>query len=355
MNTIINGNLLFIGDPHFKTDNIIESEKLILEIERYLNSYTIQYVIVLGDILHTHEKLNTFAMNNSMKLFTMLSKRITTYVLVGNHDAVNNSIFLTTDHWLNVLKGWYNIIVVDKPIKISLSLNNIVKTICICPYVSDGRFVEALNHIDNWTNSNLIIGHQLLDGAKMGPIVASGVEEWKLTYPLLISGHIHDKQRPQPNLFYCGSSLQHAFGESGDKTLYLYNIFSNTGEELKLNIPYKDILYVDVSNIDSIQEQMKKYKDDNVSVKIVIKGDESLCKSSKGLEIISQIQSNSQVKSIVFKPTFKISNEFSYKEESFELILKNIVTNKNDPLLDNLLNHLLIGGEDLSDKDVFFI
>ncbi len=45
--------------------------------------------------------------------------------------------------------------------------------------------------------------------------------KWDHSFPLVISGHIHSEQRPQKNIFYPGSVIQHAFGESEDNGLLL--------------------------------------------------------------------------------------------------------------------------------------
>ncbi len=37
--------------------------------------------------------------------------------------------------------------------------------------------------------------------------------------PLTIHGHIHDHQRPQANIWYMGTPIQHAFGDTMDKTI----------------------------------------------------------------------------------------------------------------------------------------
>ncbi len=42
-------------------------------------------------------------------------------------------------------------------------------------------------------------------------------------FPLVISGHIHSEQRPQKYIFYPGSVIQHAFGESEDNGLCIIN------------------------------------------------------------------------------------------------------------------------------------
>ena len=358
--------ILFIGDPHFRVDNIIESQKFISEVQRILDTHDVDVVIVLGDVLHTHEKLHTFALNGSFHFFQMISQRKKVYCLVGNHDATSNTIFLTDNHWMNVLKPWSNLVIVDQP----MVLDNCTSTVVLCPYVPDGRFKEALDLLDlkenSWRNADLIVAHQLFDGAKMGPIVSSGVEEWRPEWPLVISGHIHDKQRPQDNLYYTGSSMQHAFGESIDKTVYLYSLQSKLGEELKLHIPRKEILYVNVNDLASIEQKVQQLTQDDVSVKIVVRGDVSEMKAAKDTDAIRKLEQTTGVKSVVFKQAKATASEVlegaidpSKKtqggEQPFEVVLKQIVQAKGDRYLESLFQHLLTGGEDLSDKDVFFV
>ncbi len=65
------------------------------------------------------------------------------------------------------------------------------------PYVPPGRFVEALNIIDNewWKNVNCIFAHQEFYGCKMGAIESIEGDKWDHSFPLVISGHIHSEQR----------------------------------------------------------------------------------------------------------------------------------------------------------------
>ncbi len=55
----------------------------------------------------------------------------------------------------------------------------------------------------------------------MGAIESIEGDKWDHSFPLVISGHIHSEQRPQKNIFYPGSVIQHAFGESEDNGLLL--------------------------------------------------------------------------------------------------------------------------------------
>ena len=86
-----------------------------------------------------------------------------------------------------------------------------------------GRFHEALG-TKKWTDATCIWAHQEFYGCKMGAIVSVEGDKWDLHSPLVISGHIHSKQRPQENVYYSGSAMQHAFGES-EKNIIAYISF----------------------------------------------------------------------------------------------------------------------------------
>jgi len=348
--------ILAIGDPHFRTDNIQETKDFTEELKKYLESnFDIDTIIVLGDILHTHEKLHTDALNAAVDFFKMLvSLERNSFVLVGNHDATSNSIFLTTNHWLNILKEWGTITVVDYPTKHNLS-DDIFIT--MCPYVPEGRFVEALNLIPDWKDSKLIFGHQTLNGAKMGAIVAQEVEEWEDEYPLLISGHIHDKQKVKKNLYYTGSSLQHSYGEGSDKSLCLINIVKGEIkiEDIYLEIKRKKILYVDINNIEEIKEMLK----DGIEYKIALKGDAvEEFKALKKSQIFKELSELENVKNIVFKTkTVEKLNDLTEDRpnvisDDFSEHLDQIVRNTNDRYLISFYEHIVYDKEDISEEDI---
>ena len=90
--------VLCIGDPHIQVSNISETDLL---IERLINLATKKkpdLIIVLGDVLHTHERLHTIALNKAYELINNMRLISKTYVLVGNHDMINNQVFLNENH-----------------------------------------------------------------------------------------------------------------------------------------------------------------------------------------------------------------------------------------------------------------
>jgi DNA repair exonuclease SbcCD nuclease subunit len=340
--------ILAIGDPHFHVDNITESKQFTSSIDTYLTNNNVDCIVVLGDILHTHEKLHTDALNSALSFFKMLiSHNKHVFCLVGNHDATSNTIFLTQNHWLNVLKGWDGLTIVDYPI--------IYENLTLCPYVPEGRFIEALSVLnDDWKKCNIVFAHQTLNGAKMGPIISSNVEEWLDEYPLLISGHMHDKQKVKKNLYYTGSSMQHSFGEGDDKSIALITVEDGEVdiEEVYLTIKRKKILYTTIEELSSVQEKINENPE--IEFKIVIKGDDNDLKAIKKSNLYKETLNLDNVKDIKLKAEVKDDGKIKILEDDFVECLQSLIYNEENPYLSSLYEHVMYGKEDKSDKDILF-
>lgn len=337
---------LTIGDIHFKLDNIQESIQFISEVETYIlsNLNKIDFIVVLGDILHTHEKVHTQALNLALEFFKILLKykKDKIYVLVGNHDMTTNTNFLNSSHWMNCLKEWGGIVVVDSIIDLKVKNDLIL----FCPYVPDGRFIEALTSYNkdgkDWKKSSLIFGHQLLNGVKMGMITATDVEEWNDNYPLVVSGHIHDKQWVKDNLYYTGSCRQISYGESTEKCLS--NIIINEEgievEEIYLNLPSRRIIYITTDELDKIKNlKIKK----NESIKLVITGDSEFFKEYKKTEKLKKELLDKGIDKVIFKRKESDMNEsenLDNKNDFLEL-LDYMIKEENDTELYNLYKNLI--------------
>ena len=53
-------SVLLIGDPHFKINNTLETNKFVEETLNYVKKEQdkIAFIVILGDVLHTHEKIH---------------------------------------------------------------------------------------------------------------------------------------------------------------------------------------------------------------------------------------------------------------------------------------------------------
>lgn len=345
-------SVLCIGDVHIQTGNILQIKEFLSKLEELLVSskYEIDIIILMGDILHTHERLHTTSLNYATQLFKMVSSIKPTYVLVGNHDLESNSQFLTTNHWMNCFKNYENLTIVDKVTVVEYGKIKIT----LCPYVPDGKFNMALEtHHGKWEDSKCIFAHQLFDGAKMGAIVAENVEKWDENMPFVISGHIHDKQLVQPNLYYTGSCMQHAFGESHDKTILLVNIHEDIKHplytEIDLCLRKKKIIYTELEEFEKFDiSTLEK----NTEYKITIDGSyeefngfrktaryKELIK--RGLKIVfKQKRSFILDKKEQMKERVGITKETSQK--SFNQILEELISQEKNSFLDNLFDTIVM-------------
>ena len=280
--------VLCIGDPHIRVSNIADVD-LFLEriVERVLATSQLDAIVVLGDTLHDHERLHTTPLNKAIEFFVTLSRYAPTWVLVGNHDMIGNQQFLTENHWLVAIKSLAGVRVVDH-VEYCPELNAI-----LLPYVPNGRFQEALDTGNtDPRDASVIFAHQEFRGCVMGAFISDHGDEYPETSTPVVSGHIHSNQQPQPNVYYPGSMLQHAFGESTRNVVALVrvpqqvetpDIVVDTGDtvddgvttaavsvqEIDLELHRKITLYADAEEFEAISQ---KVPDDATHTRLVITG-----------------------------------------------------------------------------------
>lgn len=341
-------NIIVIGDTHFTVSNIKEVELYIEKVVNVAKQKNPDLIILLGDILDTFEKVNVLPLNKAYDFINKLRKISEIYILVGNHDLINCVQFLTENHWMNSLKYWDNVTIVDKVIKYEINGCKFIFT----PYVFPGRFVEALDTLGNWNDSTCIFAHQEFKDCKMGAYVSLDGDEWPLEYPNVVSGHIHLNQRHQKNIYYPGSSMQVAFGES-QNNIIAYLTFDKdekiyTTEEINLHMPKKKIIYLTMFDAENYNIPITEDKI-KLSINATLSEFKTFKKTKKYKDIIS-----SGIK-IVFKQKkteIKINNEkLSGIIENnldnlgdFSKIIFEIIEQEQDPYLLQVYN-LIINGQ----------
>ena len=301
--------ILCIGDPHFKITTLPLMEVFVSRTIGVVKKYSPDRVIILGDILHTHERLHSSVMNKACDWIDQLRQLKPVYLIVGNHDYINNTQFLSDRHWMNPLKEWDNVKVIDSPQRVG--------DIVLCPYVFPGRFREALDTLKGWESAKVICCHQEFKGCKMGALVSEIGDEWEASLPDIISGHIHDKQTIQSNIYYTGSSVQHAFGETHNKTIALYSVGNGIKdiEEISLDLPIKKIIYKDFTTIQRYIPPQTKDK-----IRITLQGNAEEFKSFRKTAKYKQLTNDGV--SIVFKSSLHVIDETTdLTPTSFEDVL----------------------------------
>lgn len=239
-----------IGDPHFKENNVIETDKLLKESLKIIENNNFDFTVIAGDVLDRFDTYKESSFNRAQDFIDKIRQKCKTYVLIGNHDLINNSQFMTNKHAFNALKKWDNCKIVDYIIEEEIK----GKRIIFCPYVPKDRFIEALDYIDNWQQASMIFAHQEVYGAKMSKVISKHSTRWLNTYPYLISGHIHDYQKINDNVIYVGTPFQQNFGEVLNKTVSIFLFEDNklTEERVELGISKKIVVDITYDEIETV-------------------------------------------------------------------------------------------------------
>lgn len=353
---------LCLGDSHFQINNTRDVDEYLSKLKIFLSEHDseIDIIVSMGDVLHRHAQLHVIPLNRAISYFQLLSSFKPTYLIVGNHDMLNNSVFLTPDHWYNCLKLWPNITIIDNVKMETLRGCKVV----FCPYVPDGRFIEALQTLkffkdserktendEAWKSADVIFSHVSIRGANMGHAIAQDCDEWKDEYPFLITGHIHLSQRLGSNLYFTGSILQVAVDEPPDKHIVLATITNPRNvsiQEHDLDLPRREILHVDLKEIDTIQIPRNR----NIKYTLYINGEKeefkAFMRGMKYKNLITDPQIDGGSHGVKFKPrkseikstqkkSHSVKNE---KFKTFNQLLQESIESEKDELLTTLWNEL---------------
>lgn len=266
--------ILCIGDPHFKSNNKEETDLLRKSILSTVQECAPHIIILMGDTLDNGKSIYPPALYDATEFIYDLAKYAKTYVLIGNHDMINNQQFLTPVHPFTGIRNHENLHIVWK--LETLSINETSTKYIFLPYVPPGRFYEALGS-ENMADVTAIFCHQEFKGAALtstGSKISMTGDVWDSHNPLVISGHIHTYSKLQSNIIYVGSSRQVDFGDITQKTISLF-IFNKNGsyseERIDLNLKIRKIIHLSV--FDSYR--WEDLDDKNIIWKLYIDGESS--------------------------------------------------------------------------------
>lgn len=322
-------NVLAIGDPHFKSDNGEATAELTAKVKSLIRDRLseIDAVVILGDILHRHEKIDLHPFHRAMEFLEGIHDALGAprgsfsrwlYIIIGNHDRSNNQVFMTDEHVFNPLKKWKNTVVVDKAMVHSPRED--VRFLLV-PYVPPGRFQEAYQTViqDDVLESSItaVFAHQEFAGSKMGTITSAEGDPWDTLKPVCISGHIHDYQMPKANLVYTGTPIQHGFADVGRKTVSLFSLEKSKFKESRIDLKIKGRITVKGNVIDF---DMTKIPVGDFYVKMKLTGTKRQIKTFKD----SKIYSEAIIRGVIFQflevPTVDLAAEASAGSELLKSI-----------------------------------
>jgi DNA repair exonuclease SbcCD nuclease subunit len=315
--------ILTIGDPHFRKEAWNVLDIAIPNLFQKIKQLNPDYIVILGDVLHDQSYIKSvLVMNRAIEMIRNISKIQPVYVLVGNHDMINEAQFLTENHWMYCLKDIPNIHIVDKGMVVNTPSGKVV----MVPYVPKNRFIEALNIIDDrWQEARLILAHQdFFGGCFESGVMCEDGDKWEKTYPMVVTGHYHDKQLVQPNLYYTGSLYCVSAGDRKEKSIALCEIQNKkiTIEEHTLNVPRNININVNIDDMEKFEIPQTKH--DNIRLVINATSDEisKFKKTKKYNEIVKQ---GIKIKVIHKKEKIRVVNsEFhDFKTTLLQLVEKN--------------------------------
>lgn len=204
---------VIISDIHFTPATLDLATKALQDAQNKALTLGVP-LIIAGDTLDTKAIIRAECANRLISIFSNCN--LETYVIVGNHDLVNEKSF---EHSLNFLKPYVNL--VSYPVKVSLSGKNV----WLVPYEHDTDNLKSF--LESLDKGSTLIMHQGLQGADMGHYVQDKTSLTKDIFAnfRVISGHYHKRQdikcgKPKKDaigLFsYIGNPYTLTFGEAND-------------------------------------------------------------------------------------------------------------------------------------------
>lgn len=318
--------IFVIGDPHFKTNNIEETNEMSEKLLYHIQQSKPHAVVCLGDVLDRHETIHVGPLLRSIDLFQKIANEYPLFILIGNHDRPSNQVFLTDEHPFTALKLWKNTTIVDKVVQ--SEINGL--PFLFVPYVPPGRFAEAIETlvpIGEVEKFQCIFAHQEFKGAKMGIVESVIGDTWDENYPLVISGHIHDFDELGSNIIYTGTPIQHAFGDNEDKGVFLF-AFGESGtqyEKIDLQLPKKKIIKISCSEVSLLKKLDPKYY-----YKIIISGTPEELKTIKLGPFLEILPKSKIVYKTISSTINKWNHELDFDSKSFlELLYEEIESTEN--------------------------
>lgn len=293
--------VLCIGDIHYKKDNLLWMDKFEIKVHQMLESISVDLIVVLGDTLDRFKDMTIQPHTQAMKFLRSLQDRVKVLLLIGNHDRINNNVFLTDESPFYACKFWNNTILCDDS-SVFCSFNNDGHQFNFIgvPYVYPGRFQEALDRLkcdgkpivfDDVRNTlSCIFGHQEFRDVKMGAITSKEGDIWPVDFPLTVNGHIHEHQKLTNNIMYTGNP-------DHEDTVSLYTFTKDLvepwkEERIKLHLPMKIKLRLTVD-----ETLLFVFKED-VLYKLKIFGTSAELKAMRLTDTYQKIRVNKNIKVI---------------------------------------------------------
>uniref|UniRef100_A0A6C0JR08 Calcineurin-like phosphoesterase domain-containing protein n=1 Tax=viral metagenome TaxID=1070528 RepID=A0A6C0JR08_9ZZZZ len=320
--------ILVIGDLHIKDKDPTLYTTFIAKVEQWLRTDRYSTVILLGDIQHKFSHVDRAAQTLVCTLFSMITKYVDLYVLVGNHDYDNATQFLTENHTLMPFKSWNRISIIDKPtVNILTTKEGKDIKVLMVPYVPKGRFNEAIQDIE-LDKIKVIFAHQEFQGTKMGPYPSEDGDVWSDNLPIVISGHAHGRHKVGSNIYHVGMPYDDSWEETEKRYILELDVKkSNINMTfIPTRMPRKILLRLTYN--EALEWKLPSEEQDMYKLKVICTNEEwkQFCKlrkkELKGISILHVTTESKQLDSALQKRRLEGGNCDSYEEIFHNLVQK---------------------------------
>jgi DNA repair exonuclease SbcCD nuclease subunit len=239
--------ILYIGDPHLKITRFDLAKQFLEWINGVVTKHKPDLVVNLGDTFDTHAVLRSEILTEFLSHVDFV-RIICPYVyLLGNHDMFkpNDNKYHALKHLKGKIEGFT---VVDELINLH-----------------GMTFVPYVHNAENFPKHSLpiCVAHQTFKGADFGSIVTKdGVDPCSIVgAEIIISGHIHKRQRLAPNeqdgpeVFYIGSPFSQSASDINQvKGVSIFDTDTYREEFIACPLPTWRGLKYELSSIFSVEE-----------------------------------------------------------------------------------------------------
>jgi len=212
------------------------------QILKIIKERKIERVIVGGDLTHKTGEVPIEVLNILKNFFNKLKSANTEIILNnGNHDMINR----INPKWFEISTN----IFLDNNSKINLETEKIK----LIPFNEEVDY----NKIKGY---DLVLLHKTPIGSKVGNYTFNEGVDWKIlsqNNKLVLFEHIHERQKLSDNCFVLGAPMHLAFGEIGNRGVYILE--NGNLEFIKLNYPE----FITVNKVDDIYDREFNFNDGN--------------------------------------------------------------------------------------------
>lgn len=258
--------VLYIGDLHARVSDLQECYRLAEEVVSLVKERNIEYVVHLGDALHTHLTVNLEALKFWHDFVDSVLKETSAQMVlvVGNHDKRVGADITDTHSMMSFNSYGDRVHVISGP-------KVLFPGSLFLPYYATAE--DFIKEASGW-DSNVLVCHQTFDGSTFenGMYAPDGIDADLLPQKQIISGHLH-KGQEFGKVWYPGSPRWMTLADANEEKA-LWEVEHDVDGTILSKIPHDTSVYCTkiVSLIDNEGAPAELPVGDNLSVTVDIHG-----------------------------------------------------------------------------------